>query len=100
VPSRRIRPVLAPAAGVKFQAADHGVGFRPAISRSRPVSRQDGRADRSPGEFYQLDLEMSFITRIRLCRGAPVLAGVFEGMRAQEGDEPDQFPRIPSPRRC
>ena len=27
---------------------------------------EDSRADRSPGEFYQLDFEMSFVTRGRI----------------------------------
>src|SRR5471032_3110144 len=37
------------------------------------------RADRSPGEFYQLDLEMSFVTQDDVFDAvAPVLYGVFE----------------------
>ena len=37
------------------------------------------RADRSPGEFYQLDLEMSFATQEDVFAAVePVLAGVFE----------------------
>jgi aspartyl-tRNA synthetase len=38
-----------------------------------------GRADRSPGEHYQLDLEMSFVTQEDVFAAiAPVLRGVFE----------------------
>src|SRR3569833_2130691 len=40
---------------------------------------EDGRADRSPGEFYQLDLEMSYDTQDDVFAAVePVLAGVFE----------------------
>jgi aspartyl-tRNA synthetase len=40
---------------------------------------EDARADRSPGEFYQLDLEMSFVTQDDVFNAIePVLRGVFE----------------------
>jgi aspartyl-tRNA synthetase len=56
---------------------------------------EDARADRSPGEFYQLDLEMSFVTQDDVFDAVePVIRGVFEEFA---GGKPvtQTFPRIP-----
>ncbi len=56
---------------------------------------EDPRADRLPGEFYQLDLEMSFVTQEDVfATMEPVIRGVFEEFG---GGRPvtQNFPRIP-----
>jgi aspartyl-tRNA synthetase len=56
---------------------------------------EDPRADRLPGEFYQLDLEMSFVTQDDvLATMEPVLRGVFETF-ADGKPVTQSFPRIP-----
>ncbi len=58
---------------------------------------EDARADRSPGEFYQLDFEMSFVTQEDVFAAIePVLAGVFEEFADGKSVTPaGEFPRIP-----
>jgi len=56
---------------------------------------EDARADRSPGEFYQLDVEMSFVTQDDVFAAVePVLAGVFEEFAEGRSVSPAPFPRI------
>ena len=57
---------------------------------------EDGRADRSPGEFYQLDFEMAFVTQEDVFATIePVLHGVFKEFAGGAAVTPAPFPRIP-----
>ena len=57
---------------------------------------EDPRADRSPTDFYQLDMEMSFVTQQDVFDTvSPVLAGVFEEFGGgKKVDAPAEWPQI------
>ena len=57
---------------------------------------EDPRADRSPTDFYQLDVEMSFVTQQDVFDTiSPVIAGVFEEFGSnRKVDDPAEWPQI------
>ena len=56
---------------------------------------EDARADRSPGEFYQLDFEMAYVTQDDVFAAIePVLHGIFEEFANGRSVTPTPFPRI------
>ncbi|MEX0286220.1 MAG: aspartate--tRNA ligase [Paracoccaceae bacterium] len=58
---------------------------------------EDPRADRSPTDFYQLDMEMSFVEQQDVFDTvSPVIAGVFEEFGGgKKVDAPADWPQIP-----
>ena len=82
--------------------SDDFKGFIAKVAAGDSLSRDEAsRADRSPGEFYQLDFEMSFVTQDDVFAAIePVLHGVFDEFKSFNRETPRQvtpfpFPRIP-----
>ena len=98
VPSRHYPgSFLRPAAGAAtIQAVADGRWIRPLFQIAPCFRDEDARADRSPGEFYQLDFEMSFVTQDDVFETIePVFSGLFEEFGNGRQVTPVPFPRIP-----
>lgn len=97
VPSRRYPGTFyaLPQAPQQFKQLLMVGGFERYFQIAPCFRDEDGRADRSPGEFYQLDLEMAFATQEDVFA---VLEQVLDGLFAKFSDRertPIPYPRIP-----